>query len=202
MFRKTALVAAIALSLALAGCSTPNPQPTATPSPTQTLDAKTPAQAKADYKVIAQASCEKAQAEGVVESGAEYTLVAVNKDESYLDFSAAYFQKPDTYELVWELTGLASCADGYTFSMADEAGIEAAIDVTFNTADGTYTTREDMGELGVNTYKYTVVDGLIAEALNLDPKNPVTHKIRYGNITEADRNILITAVDRFQANNN
>lgn len=202
MFRKTALVAAIALSLALTGCSSPNPQPTAPPSPTQTLEEKTPAQAKADYKDIAQASCEKAQAEGVVESGADYTLVAVNKDENYLDFSAAYFQKPDTYELIWELTSLTSCADWYEFSMAEEAGIEAAIDVTFNTADGTYTTTQDMGDLGIFSHQYTVVDGLITEALNLDAKNPVTTKVRYGNITEEDRNILITAVDRFQANNN
>lgn len=202
MFRKTVTITAIALSLALAGCSSPNPQPTATPSPTQTFEAKTPAEAKAAYKDIAKASCNKAQAEGVVESGADYTLVSVNKDDNYLDFSAAYFQKPDTYELIWELTSLTSCADWYEFSMADEAGTEAAIDVLFNTADGSYTTREDMGDLGMFSHKYTVVDGLITEALNLDPKNPVTTKVRYGNITEEDRNILITAVKRFQANNN
>ena len=202
MFRKTVTITAIALSLALAGCSSPNPQPTATPSPTQTFEAKTPAEAKAAYKDIAKASCNKAQAEGVVESGADYTLVSVNKDDNYLDFSAAYFQKPDTYELIWELTSLTSCADWYTFSMADEAGIEAQIDVQFNAGDGTYSTREDLGDLGINSYRYTVVDGLITEALNLDPKNPVTTKVRYGNITEEDRNILITAVKRFQANNN
>ena len=197
--------------LALAGCAAQSPSPTKTPiasatttpsasaTPTPTLPAEmTPAEAKAAFKAIAKSSCNKAQAEGVVETGADYTIVMVNKNDAYKDYSAAYVSG-GKYVLVWELTGLASCSDWYTFSMADEAGQEAAIDVVFNTADASFTATQDNGEFGVSHFNYTVVDGLIATSTNLDPKKPGTVAVRYGNITDADREVIITAVDEFLA---
>jgi hypothetical protein len=197
--------------LALAGCAGQAPAPTKTPiasatstpsasaTPSPTLPAAmTPAEAKAAYRAIAKSSCNKAQAEGVVETDGDYTIVMVNKNDAYKDYSAAYLQG-GKYVLVWEISGLASCSDWYTLSMAEEAGQEAAIDVVFNTTDSSFTATQDLGEFGISNIKYTVANGLIATSTNLDPKHPATVTVRYGNITEDDRKIIITAVDEFLA---
>ncbi len=195
------LSTALAVVIFSTGCSAPTlaPLPTVTQSPAPTVAPMTPAEAKAAYKVIAQTSCDAAQALGVVESSEDYTVVSVNKEEGYKDYSAAYLEKPDTYKLIWELTSITSCADWYTFSMSDEAGKEADIDVTFDAADSTFTTFEDFGEFGTSNFKYTVADGKLATSENLDPKNQIFTTIKYGNLTEADLDILKTAVDQFLA---
>jgi hypothetical protein len=193
-------VAAAAVLLAVSGCASAQPTVTSTPTPSKTsIVTMTPEQALASYKVLAQNSCNAAQSLGVVEKAADITIVSVNKNQNYKDFSAAYFQKPDTYTLIWELTSIAACADWYTFSMADEAGQDAGIKVTYDGKDGSYTAFQDLGEFGTSNFKYTVFDAKIATAQNLDPKSPGIVSIRYGNITPAERNILITAVDRYNA---
>jgi hypothetical protein len=199
---KLLAMASICLALLTACASTsPDPTPSAsvTPSPTPTVDPMTPAEAKAAYRLITQASCNAAQSLGVVESSENYTVVSVNKDEGYKDYSAAYLEKPDKYGVIWELTSITACADWFTFSMSDEAGQDAAIDVTFDAADSSYTTFEDFGDSGSANYKYTVVDGKLATATNLDPKNSSVTQIRYGNLTAKDLAILKTAVDEYLA---
>ncbi|MEY4078920.1 MAG: hypothetical protein RIS80_689 [Actinomycetota bacterium] len=190
-----ALAAAVGLSACTSSSVSPTPTPTSSPS--ETVSPMTPAEAKAAYKKITQASCNAAQSLGVVEAGDTYRLVSVNKDQNYKDFSAAYFEEPDSYNLIWELDGLHSCADWYSFSMAEEAGQEAAIDVTFDPTDSTFTTFEDFGDMGTSNYKYSVRDGKLFTAMNLDPEHENTVTIQYGNITDADRQILVTAVDRY-----
>jgi len=197
-------LAIVSISVALlSGCGVPAPTPTpsasVTPTPTPTSKPMTPAEAKAAYKLIAQASCNAAQSLGVVETSDKYTVVSVNKEEGYKDYSAAYLEKPNKYGVIWELTSITSCADWYSFSMADEAGQEAAIDVTFDAADSTFTTFEDFGDSGSANYKYTVDDGKLATATNLDPKNSSVTQIRYGNLTDDDLAILKTAVDKYLA---
>ena len=201
---KFAIASAISVvALGLAGCSgnaAPSASPSVSASPTPTVQPMTPAEAKAAYFKIVKLSCNTAQNQGVVETSDKFTVVSVNKEDGYLDFSAAYLEKPATYGLIWELTSITSCADYYTMSMAEEAGQEAAIDVTFDETDSTYTTFEDFGaEIGTSNYRYQIKDGMLHIAENLDPKNPATTSIRYGNITEADRLILKTAVDEYNA---
>ena len=199
---KQLAIASVCLVL-LSGCgvpaSTPAPSASVTPTPTPSAHPMTPAEAKSAYKLIAQASCNAAQSLGVVESSEKYTVVSVNKDESYKDYSAAYLEKPNKYGVIWELTSITSCADWYSFSMADEAGKEAAIDVTFDAADSTFITFEDFGDSGSANYKYTVADGKLDTATNLDPKNPMVTQIKYGNLTADDLAILKTAVDEYLA---
>ena len=188
--------------LDLSACSAapaPSVSASVTASPTPTVQPMTPAEAKAAYFQIVKLSCNTAQNQGVVETSDKYTVVSVNKADGYLDFSAAYLEQPATYGLIWELTGITACADYYTMSMAEEAGQEAAIDVTFNEADSTYTTFEDFGDAGTSNYRYQIKDGMLYVAENLDAKNPLVTTIRYGNITEADRLILKTAVDEYNA---
>ncbi len=201
---KVALIAAAAslAVLSLAACAstaTPSASPSITESPTPTVEPMTPAEAKAAYAKIAKLSCNTAQNEGVVETGDDFTLVMVNKADGYKDFSAAYFSPPSTYELIWELDGITACSDYYTISMAEEAGQEAAIDVTFDETDSSYTTFEDFGEFGTSNLKFQIKDGMLHSFESLDPENPRSSTIRYGKITEADRQILITAVDNYLA---
>jgi hypothetical protein len=181
------------------GCAQPgDPTISAAPSasPKPSFAAKTPAEAKAAYKQIAKLSCNTAQDIGVVETTPTTTLVSTRKAEAYKDYSAAYFTKPDKYEVVWELTSLASCADWYTFSMSDEAGEEAAIDVTFNQVDGTYNVSQKFDE-DKFTYTVTVKDGRIDS--EIDTKTKVETKVQYGDLSAGDRVILRTAVDRYLA---
>jgi hypothetical protein len=200
------VAATLVLSGLLAGgltaCSTPqpNPTPSATSTPTPTKPAAmTPAEAKLAFSKIAKDSCFEAQKLGVVESSEGFKLVSLNKDEAYKDFSAAYLEYPSNYGLIWELDAITACADFYTFSMSEEAGKEADIDVTFDPNDSTYTTFEDFGEFGTSNYKFTIVDGKFATAENLDPKNARLTTIRYGSITDEDRAVVKTAVDEYQA---
>jgi hypothetical protein len=200
------VAAMLVLSGLLAGgltaCSTPqpNPTPSATSTPTPTKPAAmTPAEAKLAFSKIAKDSCFEAQKLGVVESSEGFKVVSLNKDEAYKDFSAAYLEYPSNYGLIWELDAITACADYYTFSMSEEAGKEADIDVTFDPNDSTYTTFEDFGEFGSSNYKFTIVDGKFATAENLDPKTAGLTVIRYGSITDEDRAVVKTAVDEYQA---
>lgn len=194
----SALVISGILAGSLASCSTPQPNPT--PAPTATKPAPmTKAEAKLAFSKIAKDSCFEAQKFGVVESSEGFKVVSLNKDEAYKDFSAAYLEYPSNYGLIWELDAITACADYYTFSMAEEAGKEADIDVTFDANDSTYTTFEDFGEFGFSNYKFTIAGGKFATAENLDPKNAGLTTIRYGSITDEDRSVVKTAVDEYQA---
>jgi hypothetical protein len=196
------IVSALILSGMLAGsltsCSTPQPNPTPTPTATKPAP-MTKAEAKLAFSKIAKDSCFEAQKLGVVESSEGFKVVSLNKDEAYKDFSAAYLEYPSNYGLIWELDAIIACADYYTFSMAEEAGKEADLDVTFDANDSTYTTFEDFGEFGTSNYTFTIVDGKFATAENLDPKNARLTTIRYGSITDEDRALVKTAVDEYQA---
>ncbi len=196
------LVVAGMLVTSLAACTAPapGPSPRASSTPTATKPAAmTPAEAKAAFAVIAKDSCFEAQKLGVVESSEDFIVVSLNKDEAYKDYSAAYLEYPSTFGLIWELTAITACADYYTFSMAEEAGKEAEIDVTFDETDSTFTTFEDFGEFGTSNYKFTIVDGKFATAESLDPKNERFITIRYGSITADDRAVVETAVEEFLA---
>ena len=196
------LVVAGMLVASLAACTAPapGPSPSASSTPSATKPAPmAPAEAKAAFAVIAKDSCFEAQKLGVVESSEDFIVVSLNKDEAYKDYSAAYLEYPSTFGLIWELTAITACADYYTFSMAEEAGQEAAIDVTFDENDSTFTTFEDFGEFGTSEYKFTIVDGKFATAESLDPKNERFITIRYGSITADDRAVVETAVEEFLA---
>jgi hypothetical protein len=198
----SAVVLAGMLAASLTACSAPQPNPTPSASSTPTATkpaAMTPAEAKLAFSKIAKDSCFEAQKLGVVESSEDFIVVALNKDEAYKDYSAAYLEYPNTYGLIWELDAITACADYYTFSMAEEAGQEADIDVTFDENDSTFTTFEDFGEFGTSEYKFTIVDRKFATAENLDPKNERFIAIRYGRITADDRAVVETAVEEFLA---
>jgi hypothetical protein len=172
--------------------------PSQTATPTPTFAAMTPAEAKASYKKIVEAGCNAAQELGAVEESKAAKVVMTPKSEAYKDYSAAYFASPDTYEIIWELDGLYACGDWFNFSMSEEAGVEAAIDVTFDEKTGKYSTSQTFdGE--VYSYVSTVTDGKISSVYSSVTKNDTA--IKYGNLTAEDLLILTTAVDRYLAKN-
>jgi hypothetical protein len=200
MFGKV-LVFAIGASLLLTSCSAPV-APTPNPSTSETVKALTPAEAKAEFEDIANASCDKAMAEGVVEQSTSldgFTLVMVPKDDAYLDFSAAYFEPDDKYELIWETDAFSACGASMSFSLAAEAGVESDLKVSFNPADSTFETFQDLGEFGTSRLKYQVTDGLLSQIEVLDSTAVDVRTIRYGNLSLDDWSILRTAVDRYLA---
>jgi hypothetical protein len=193
------LAAAIASALALSACA---PATTAieTPAASPSVKTLTPAEAKAEFEAIANASCDKAMTEGVVEQSTAlngFTLVMVPKDQAYKDFSAAYFESADNYELIFEADALSACSASISFSLAAEAGVESEIKVTFDGLDSTFETFEDFGEFGTSRLRYNVDNGLLSRIEVLDEASIDARMIRYGNLQDADWNILRTAVDRY-----
>jgi hypothetical protein len=195
------LVVALGASLLLTSCA-PTSKPSATPAASETLRALTPAEAKSEFETIANASCDKAMTEGVVEQSIAsdgFTLVMVPKEEGYKDYSAAYFEPADIYELIWEADALSACGASISFSLAAEAGVESAIEVAFNSKDSTFETIEDLGEFGINRLRYSVENGLLSEIEILDAAVSDVRSIRYGNLSDEHWQILRTAVDRYLA---
>jgi hypothetical protein len=195
------LVFSLGATLVLTSCS-PVAAPTDLPKATATYTALSPAEAKAQFETIANASCDKAMAEGVVEQSIAsdgFTLVMVPKEEGYKDFSAAYFEPADKYELIWEVDAFSACGASISFSLAAEAGVESDIEVAFNSTDSTFETTQDLGEFGISRLKYQTTDGLLSQIEILDSTVADVRSIRYGNLSDEDWKILRTAVDRYLA---
>lgn len=188
-----------ALAVLLSSCS-------AAPSANQSVSPKasplTAEQARDAFEVIATASCDKAMAEGVVEQSLDpngFTLVMVPKDQAYQDFSAAYFEPADTYELIWEVDALSACGAAIQFALAQESSAEVDLAVSFDQNDGSFLTVQDLGEFGISKLKYKVADSLLSSVETQGSANSATRSISYGNLQDADWQILRTAVDRYLA---
>lgn len=157
-------------------------------------------EAEDQFKTIARASCEAALEQGTLEKSVDpggFTLVMVPKADAYKDFSAAYFQPDDTYELIWETDAFSACGASITYDLAEEAGQESDLEVLFNAELQQFETFQDFGEFGVSRLGYHVVDGKISSVQDLETEDSDKRTVSYGNLTEAEINILTTAVDRF-----
>ena len=187
--RVGASAALLAASFLLSSCSTA--QPTATPTPTP--KAKTAAQVLKEFKGIAKASCAKAMAVGVVESASQpnpFTLVMVPKEQAYKDFSAAVLEGSSKYTLIYEADAFSSC----TASLAYELG-GGPTDVTFDPMTGKYMSSEVCYDGASCVFEYEVSGGLFSSFTNVGANPQYTSSIRYGNLTDADWEILHKAVD-------
>lgn len=188
------------LLILLSGCAE-----TSTQTTSQTPAAMTSQQAQESFKEIARASCDAALSEGVVERSEAkdgFVLVMVPKANAYQDFSAAYFQPADTYELIWEIDAFSACGASITFDLAEEAGQEPDLEISFNPKADQFETFQDFGEYGQSNLGYKTEDGKITTVINLESEDLDTRTVSYGNLTEADVEILETAVDRFLAKSN
>ena len=208
----TRCAVSLVVALALTGCATDVPTPTssATPPPTsspQPTSIVAPADVTAAFREIAYASCDKANAEGVVESGWDGDLtqkaILVPDSEAYKDYSAVFVAENGVLALIWETDSFASCNASNAYSLAEEAGQEAAIDLTFNEADGTYQTTLDQGpdQEAPFVATYTVSNGLIVQQHIDADWGETTIEITYGMPSEENIAYLRTAVDAFLAEN-
>jgi hypothetical protein len=151
------------------------------------------------FDEIAKASCDKAMAEGVVETSTAadgFTLVMVPKDASYKDFSAAFFAQPDDYQLIYEVDAFSACSAAMQFSLAEEGGGVVDMEIEYDLNDGSFVTTQDLGEFGINKLEYQSKDGLFVGVKTLGESKADPRTISYG-YSEEDMQILITAVDRF-----
>ena len=203
---------ALVVSLTLTGCAIDLPTPTSSatppttssPQPTSVVE---PADVTTAFREIAYASCDKANAEGVVESGWDgdpnQKTILVPDSEAYQDFSAVFVGENGVLALIWETDSFASCNASNAYSLAEEAGQEAAIDLTFNEADGTYQTILDQGpdQEAPFVATYTVSNGLIVQQHIDADWGEATIEITYGMPSDEDIAYLRTAVDAFLAEN-
>jgi len=199
-------------ALVLAGCASSSPtgmpsvSPEPSPSPTSTIIAE-PVDVTEAFREIAYASCDKANAEGVVESGWDGDLtqkaILVPDSEAYKDYSAVFVGENGVLALIWETDSFASCNASNTYLLAEEAGQEAEIDLTFNDVDGTYQTTLDQGpdQEAPFVATYTVSNGLIVQQHIDADWGETTIEITYGMPSDEDLSYLRTAVDAFLAEN-
>jgi len=213
MSRKTLVaLATVGLlpALLLAGCAsssptgTPSESPEPSTSPTSTIIAE-PVDITEAFREIAHASCDKANAEGVVESGWDGTqkAILVPDSEAYQDYNAVFVGENGVPALILETDSFASCNASNTYSLAEEAGQEAEIDLTFNEADGTYQTTLDQGPDQDVPFvaTYIVSNGLIVQQHIDADWGETTIEITYGMPSADDIAFLRTAVDAFLAEN-
>jgi len=213
MSRKTLVaLATVGLlpALLLAGCAsssptgTPSESPEPSTSPTSTIIAE-PVDITEAFREIAHASCDKANAEGVVESGWDGTqkAILVPDSEAYQDYSAVFVGENGVLALIWESDSFASCNASNAYSLAEEAGQEVDFGLTFNEADGTYQTTLDQGpdQEAPFVATYTVSNGLIVQQYIDADWGETTIEITYGMPSEDDIAFLRTAVDAFLAEN-
>jgi len=200
MHNSSVSAVACVLLLAISGCSASN-QSTIAESPTA-ISILTAEEAESQFKAIARASCEEALEKGTLEKSVDpggFTLLMVPKDDAYKDFSAAYFQPDDTYELIWETDAFSACGASMTYDLADEAGQDSDLEVIFNAELQQFETFQDFGEFGISRLAYEIIEGKISSVQDLESEVSDKRTVIYGTFTEAEINILTTAVERFLA---
>lgn len=199
LIKSVAITLVVTGSTFISGCAeNPEPEPSAVPSD-EVLNTR---EATAKFQEVAHASCTKALAEGVVEQAvgtSGFTLVMVPKNEGYKDFSAAYFEPADKYELIWEADAFSACSVDMQFELAAENGSSVDLQVTYNSTVQAFETTQDLGEFGISRRQYKVAGGVLVSVVDLADMQDGQRTISYG-VDEQDRRILETAVDRYLAN--
>lgn len=198
---KTLKIFAVAgLLISLAGCAPAEPDPTATPTPTPTIT-QTQAEIEAEFYKIADDSCARGQKEGLVErfiNDVPSRIIAISKDDAYMDYSAIYIDNKGVAQVLYELETTA-CGPGYLISMMEEANqgntgdyehyVKKNEDGTFVWTQATYT--EEGSKLADTIFE--VADGLLVKATPENVKN--TRALEYGPVSDVDMQALKDAVD-------
>lgn len=186
--------------LLLTGCASAKPTPTLTPSPSPTIT-QTQAEIEEEFYKIADDSCAKGQKEGLVErfiNDVPSRIIALAKEDAYLDYSAIYIDNKGVAQVLYELETTA-CGPGYLISMMEEANhdntgdyehyVKKNEDGSFVWTQATYS--EDGSKLQDTIFE--VADGLIVKAIPENVKN--TRGLEYGPVSDVDMQALKDAVD-------
>lgn len=188
--KRLSLLSFVALSvLLLSSCQTDSS--TVSPTPKEQLTSK-------DFWVIAEASCELAMREGVVESNAEYVQFMIPKSEAIDGYSAAYiYLESDTVGLIWETDVFASCGAAVAKSMAEEFDGKLDWEVGVSAQDE-FEVTQSYPETEPVTINYRVTDGFFSGTYLASEPNSVL-SIKYGEVPSEYISILERAIAEFNA---
>jgi hypothetical protein len=186
------LIVGLALVAVLSGCATAKPTPVHT---------KTQAEIETEFLKIADDSCNKAQAEDVIErmtNDVPARVVVLSRDHAYRNYSAIYIDNKDVAQVIYELE-LTVCGPSHLISMQNEAHHDNSGDYEHHiklNPEGSYSWNQHVpGEaVGVlSTTTFTVKSGLITASKEDDSK--YDKSFEYGPITGSDLQTLKDAVD-------
>jgi len=186
------LIVGLALVAVLSGCANAKPTPVHT---------KTQAEIETEFLKIADDSCNKAQAEDVIErmtNDVPARVVVLSRDHAYRNYSAIYIDNKDVAQVIYELE-LTVCGPSHLISMQNEAHHDNSGDYEHHiklNPEGSYSWNQHVpGEaVGVlSTTTFTVKSGLITASKEDDSK--YDKSFEYGPITGSDLQTLKDAVD-------
>jgi hypothetical protein len=186
------LIVGLALVAVLSGCATAKPTPVHT---------KTQAEIETEFLKIADDSCNKAQAEDVIErmtNDVPARVVVLSRDHAYRNYSAIYIDNKGVAQVIYELE-LTVCGPSHLISMQKEAHHDNSGDYEHHiklNPEGSYSWNQHVpGEaVGVlSTTTFTVKSGLITASKEDDSK--YDKSFEYGPITDSDLKTLKDAVD-------
>lgn len=189
------------LILGLTGCSAAGVDALPSASPSTEVTDVIPADPTAEFKKIAAASCDKAFAEGVVETRDDYgLLVMIPKDQAYEGFSAVYKDVTNgRLELIYEADSFYACAAALMWALAEESG-EAVDGLTVEYSAGKYLIAETF-EDSTFKYEYEVADGLIVGGSVSSTEEPEATLFtqKYGDVGAENFDLIKQAVAELNA---
>ncbi len=188
--------------LATSGCTASTTPSSNLPSSSPSALAELDSDLRNEFRLIADASCQKARDIGVTERGADGTttrLVLVPDTLLYKDFFAAVISDTGGKEPIWTVEDFISCLDSVNFLMAEEVGAEYEISVSGNQADGLIRSEYVVDDVVVVTRDYLVRDGVFVEVVVTSPDSSAKILIDYGTPADPDIVYFREAIDLWLA---
>ncbi|MFM2023918.1 MAG: hypothetical protein RIR89_1310 [Actinomycetota bacterium] len=152
---------------------------------------------KQEFEEIASNSCQEAQLMGIVEETEELglTAVLVPKDLGIDGYSAAYFQEPDTYELIWETDFFFACSFSNQLALSEEFGQKLEYEIKKVNQDYVVT----MSDFEGSPYEtvYSATNGLLSSAKTFNQNVEVETVISYPSDLETSLQVIEEALRRF-----
>ena len=147
----------------LAGCSSDAMPSDSSPKPSLSADEIDASTLSLEFQKIAEASCDRAYAEGVTErvDGIADRLVLLPVSYLYNDFFAAVVNDEGGVEPIWSTEIFSVCNDHINFLMAEESNSEYEIMVSGDPAGGNLRSEYQVDDYGTIVTDYVVEDGFL-----------------------------------------
>lgn len=153
----------------------------------------------ASFRAIADNSCARANADGVVEQSDDGVMFLVPEGQAYQDFSAAFDSESDGTGVIWSTEVFFVCAASIGYQMSSDGNADYPLVIDFDANAGTYRTQLDVEDYGVLDYTYSVVDGAFSSVEWVSPEESGSTTIVYGQPSAELIEVLRAAVDDFLA---
>ena len=197
-FAATAIIAAVLSGVV--GCTAAPLDPISSEPATETMEpSAAPVDVPASFRDIADASCDRANREGVTESSDDGEMFLVPVEQAYQDYSAAFNSRNDGIGVIWSTEVFFVCAASIGYQMSADGGAEYPIAVTFDASTGAYRTLLEVQDYGTLDYTYQVEGGVFVAVDWTTPEDTGSTEITYGPPSDEQLTVLRTAVDKFLA---